>query len=55
MTLESEINNKENRDINFVTNIEKEKFSDPKISQFLNIYNIITNAAFKSSTQNKIS
>jgi hypothetical protein len=47
-------NNINNGDINFVINIEKEKFSDPKINQFLNIYNIITNAAFKSSVQNKI-
>ena len=55
MTPDKDINNDQNVDLHFVTSIEKEKFQDPKISQFLNIYNIITSAAFKSSVQNKIS
>lgn len=54
MTPDKDINNDQNVDLHFVTSIEKEKFQDPKISQSLNIYNIITSAAFKSSVQNKI-
>lgn len=58
MTLENTSANKLSDisvDIKSLTNLEKEKFSSPKLIKFSNIYNIISNAAFQYSNQNKIS
>ena len=51
MTLENALPN--NININSLTNLEKEKFSSPKLIQFANLYNMISNAAFQYSNQNK--
>jgi len=41
-------------DIFSLTNLEKERFTSLNLNKFLNIYNIVSNAAFKYSNQNKI-
>ncbi|MEI6352542.1 MAG: hypothetical protein WCO35_01240 [Candidatus Nomurabacteria bacterium] len=41
-------------DISSLTNLEKERFSSLNLNEFLNIYNIVSNAAFKYSNQSKI-